>query len=90
MPRYAVAVLYRDFPKYDRVDCVKDTIFYYDGDVMVGQAHYHPNVMVAYPEHLMLDIVKACTEKDALQKVKDKWSYHILRMSVLEIKEVEG
>ena len=75
--KYAVAFVYEDFPRYDRVKQSLNKVEYFDGDTKVAEEP--PNIaLVMREQRLDIHFVDANNEAEAFQMVFRAFPKHIV------------
>lgn len=78
---HAIAYIYEDLPRYDRVERVKDRLRYFDKGVEV---FYEPSYDYIVNRHPILGLVfvNAETKEEAYQKFVTSFPKHITALTV--------
>jgi hypothetical protein len=75
--KYAVAILYEDFPRYDRVKQSLNKVEYFDGDTKVAEEP--PNIAFVMREQILgIHFVEANNEAEAFDIVYRALPKHII------------
>ncbi len=82
--KYAVAILYEDFPRYDHVKADQDLMRYYDGDIEVAVVALSSTITMR-PQLLMIDFVDASNTDVAFDQIKERIRKHILLACTVQV-----
>ena len=84
MLKFAVAFIYENFPKYDKVEQTASTLRHYKGDKMVAETELS-HVVVVRQQMLGLEFVEAENVEDAFKKIRERFPLHILASAISAI-----
>lgn len=79
MPVFAVAFIWTDFPKYDRMEVTPEKAVFYDRDTAVYEHRLDfmfPHILM-FPYNVGLRFVEAQDESEAIKKVFESFPRHI-------------
>lgn len=83
MPKYAVAFVYQQSPRFDKVTFDGTTYRYFLGDIEVMEHNIGLNPTLEL--ELGLEFIEATSKNKAMKELINRWPYHIVRTTAREV-----